>query len=209
MSYSDLTLERACRDLLLVLNERTDLFAGLPGVAVSPFLRAVLEKFVPLGTAIHTEKARSEFIVAPILAEVRQLRNEQVSLFSGVSFDVDPARGLTGTCDFILADSPSQLILRAPVLMMIVEAKNDNMKSGLGQCAAEMFAAREFNEREREGPSTIYGAVTTGSNWRFLKLEDGTIFIDRPEYYLDQLETVLAVLLRSVGGDPSAAGAAA
>jgi hypothetical protein len=42
-----------------------------------------------------------------------------------------------------------------------------------------------------------------------LKLEDGTIFIDRPEYYLDQLETVLAVLLRSVGGDPSAAGAAA
>ena len=136
-------------------------------------------------TSIHTEKARSEFIVAPILAEVRKLMNHRISLFSGVDFNVDPAQGLNGTCDFILAASPVQLFLQRPVVM-IVEAKNDNIKSGLGQCVAEMVAARLFNERQGDGPSTIHGAVTTGSIWRFLKLDGATVFIDQPEYYLDR-----------------------
>lgn len=208
MSYSDFTLDSVCRAFTLDLNEQEDLFAGLAGAPVSSLLRATLDEYVPLATSIHTEKARSEFIVAPVLAEVRRLMKHRVSLFSGVEFSVDPAQGLHGTCDFILAASPTQLFLRAPVLM-IVEAKNDNIKSGLGQCVAEMVAARAFNEREKDGPRTIHGAVTTGSLWRFLKLEGGTAYIDRLEYFLDPVGTVLAILLRCVGGDPSAAGAAA
>lgn len=199
MSYSDFTLEGACRAFILELKEDQDLFADLPGSEVGPRLRALLDEYVPLATAIHTEKARSEFIVAPILAEVRRLMGHRISLFSGVDFTVAPDQGLNGTCDFILAASPVQLFLRAPVLT-VVEAKNDNIKSGLGQCVAEMVAARIFNEREREGPSVIHGAVTTGSLWRFLKLEGGTVFVDQPEYYLDRLEKVLAILLRCVGG---------
>ena len=199
MSYSDFTLEGACRAFMLELKEDQDLFADLPGIEVGPGLRALLDEYVPLATAIHTEKARSEFIVAPILAEVRRLMSHRISLFSGVDFTVAPDQGLNGTCDFILAASPVQLFLRAPVLT-VVEAKNDNIKSGLGQCVAEMVAARIFNEREREGPSVIHGAVTTGSLWRFLKLEGGTVFVDQPEYYLDRLEKVLAILLRCVGG---------
>jgi hypothetical protein len=199
MSYSDFTLEGACRAFILELKEDQDLFADLPGIEVGPRLRDLLDEYVPLATAIHTEKARSEFIVAPILAEVRRLMGHRISLFSGVDFTVAPDQGLNGTCDFILAASPVQLFLRAPVLT-VVEAKNDNIKSGLGQCVAEMVAARIFNEREREGPSVIHGAVTTGSLWRFLKLEGGTVFVDQPEYYLDRLEKVLAILLRCVGG---------
>ena len=199
MSYSDFTIEGACRAFMLELKEDQDLFADLPGTAVGPGLRALLDEYVPLATAIHTEKARSEFIVAPILAEVRRLMGHRISLFSGVDFTVAPDQGLNGTCDFILAASPVQLFLRAPVLT-VVEAKNDNIKAGLGRCVAEMVAARIFNEREREGPSVIHGAVTTGSLWRFLKLEGGTVFVDQPEYYLDRLEKVLAILTRCVGG---------
>ncbi|MBV8383730.1 MAG: hypothetical protein JO355_10860 [Planctomycetaceae bacterium] len=199
MSYSDFTLEGACRAFMLELKEDQDLFADLPGTEVGPGLRALLDEYVPLATAIHTEKARSEFIVAPILAEVRRLMGHRISLFSGVDFTVAPDQGLNGTCDFILAASPVQLFLRAPVLTVVV-AENDNIKSGLGQCVAEMVAARIFNEREREGPSVIHGAVTTGSLWRFLKLEGGTVFVDQPEYYLDRLEKVLAILIRCVGG---------
>ncbi len=208
MSYSDFTLDGACRAFALDLDEYEDLFAGVSGTPVSPLLRATLEEYVPLATSIHTEKARSEFIVAPILAEVRRLMKHRISLFSGVDFNVDALQGLNGTCDFILAASPVQLVLRAPVLT-VVEAKNDNIKSGLGQCVAEMVAARTFNEREKNGPSTIHGAVTTGSLWRFLKLDGGTVYIDRIEYFLDPVGIVLAILLRCVGGDPSAAGAAA
>jgi hypothetical protein len=153
-----------------------------------------------LATSIHTEKARSEFIVAPILAEVRRKRNHRISLFSGIEFSVAPEKRLNGFCDFILSASPTQLFLRSPVLM-IVEAKNDNINSALGQCVAEMVAARIFNERTSEGPTTIHGAVTTGSVWKFLKLDGGTIFVDRPEYYLDRVEKILAILLHCVGGE--------
>jgi hypothetical protein len=97
----------------------------------------------------------------------------------------------------------------SPLLRAVVEAKNDNIKGGLGQCTAEMVAARTFNQRHSEGPSLVHGAVTTGSLWKFLKLSDDTVFIDRSEYYLDQLEKVLGILLHCVGGDPATAGAAA
>jgi hypothetical protein len=132
----------------------------------------------------------------------------RISLFSGIDFNVDPAQGLNGTCDFVLASSPVQLFLRAPAIM-VVEAKNDNVKLGLGQCTAEMVAARVFNQRDHAWPRLIHGAVTTGSLWKFLRLDGGTIFIDRAEYYVDQLDKILGIFLHCVGGDPATAGAAA
>jgi hypothetical protein len=208
MSYSEFTLETACQSFHLELDLGTDLFGTVPVVRVSALLRSILEDYIPLATSIHTEKARSEFIVAPILAEVRRLREKRISLFSGLNFEIDKTQGLEGTCDFILTASPNQLFVSRPVVM-IVEAKNDNIKSGLGQCIAEMVAARLFNRRQQDGPETIHGAVTTGSIWKFLKLDEGRIFIDRPEYYLDQLDKVLGILLHCTGGDPVTAGAAA
>ena len=208
MSYSEFTLEGACRAFSLDPNDTEDLFSGVSGVAVSPFLRTILDEFAPLATTIHTEKARSEFIVAPILGEVRRLMDHRISLFSGIDFNVDVSQGLSGVCDFILADSPIQSFLNAPV-MTVVEAKKDDIKAGLGQCVAEMVAARIFNEREREGARIIHGAVTTGSVWRFLKLTGGTVFIARPENYLDRVDKVLGILLACVEGDAGTAGAAA
>lgn len=208
MPYSQFTLEEACRAFALAPNDTEDLFAAVPGVAVSPFLRTILDEFAPLATTVHTEKARSEFIVAPILAEVRRLLNHRISLFSGIEFNVDLSQGLSGTCDFILAASPVQIYLNAPV-MTVVEAKKDDIKAALGQCAAEMVAARLFHEREGRGALTVFGAVTTGSVWKFLKLDGGTVFIDRAEYYLDRVDKVLGILVSCVGGDAGAAGAAA
>jgi hypothetical protein len=208
MAFSDFTLQSACTTFALELNEENDLFAEIPVAKISPILRASLDEYVPLATAIHTEKARSEFIVAPILGEVRKLMKHQISLFSGIDFNVDPARGLSGTCDFILARSPIQLFLRNP-LMMIVEAKNDSIKSGLGQCVAEMVGARLFNEQHGQEPATIYGGVTTGSLWRFIRLDGPTLLIDRTEYPLEPVGKILAILLHCVGGDPATAGVAA
>jgi hypothetical protein len=199
MAYSDFTLDSALRSLELTLREREDVFADVDEFEVGPSLRATMDENTPLAMAIHTEKARSELIVAPILLEVRRLKRREIGFFSGISFDVTAEKGLNGVCDFILSQSPTQLVLEAPVLP-IVEAKNDNIKSGFGQCVAEMVAARIFNERAGTGPTTIFGAVTTGTAWRFLRLAEGTIFIDRIEYYLDRLEKILGILLHCVGG---------
>jgi transketolase C-terminal domain/subunit len=65
---------------------------------------------------------------------------------------------------------------------MIVEAKNENIKGGLGQCVAEMVAAQIFNEREANAIDTIYGAVTTGEIWKFLKLGGGCFHRFSREY---------------------------
>lgn len=80
----------------------------------------------------------------------------------------------------------------------IVEAKNENIIRGLGQCVAEMYAAKLFNERGENGVSTIYGAVTTGAHWKFLKLEDQTVYVDLKEYYLVNVGKILGILLSMI-----------
>ena len=133
-------------------------------------------------------------IIAPILIEVRRRLNYQVSLFSGVDFNVDPARGLNGICDFLVSRSSEQLFISAPVLT-IVEAKNENIKAGLGQCVAEMIAAQLFNEREGNEIITLYGTVTTGTIWEFLKLEGQVVSIDLSEYFIGNANKILGILL--------------
>jgi hypothetical protein len=193
MSYSEFTLATALRAFALTLDETTDLFHATPEVAVPPRLQDLLDENVPLALAIHTEKARSELIVMPILVELRRMLDRRISLFSGIDFTVDPARGLNGVCDFIVSRSPEQLVLNAPALVLI-EAKNDNIKSGLGQCIAAMVAAQEFNQREGNPAALISGVVTTGSIWKFLRLTETVISVDVPEYYLDRLPKILGIL---------------
>jgi len=198
MSYAEFTLSEVTKRFGLTREESADVFSGTPDVPPSDWLRATLDETVPLALAIHTEKARSELIVMPILVELRKHSEHRISLFSGVSFDVDPAEGLNGICDFIVCRGPEQLVLEAPVLA-VVEAKNDNIKAGLGQCIAEMVAAQRFNGREGTTSGPAYGVVTTGSTWRFLKLSGTEVWIDRPEYYIDRVEKILGILVSILG----------
>jgi hypothetical protein len=193
MPYSAFTLERAQRTFALDLREHEDLFRDVAEHAISPLLEATLDENIPLAMAINTEKARSELIVAPVLVEVRRLLGHRVSLFSGVEFEVAPESGLNGSCDFILAKAPNQWVLTAPVLV-VVEAKNDNLKGGFGQCVATMVAARLFNEREQGEATTVYGAVTTGSLWQFLRLDGSILDIDGREYHIERLAKILGIL---------------
>jgi hypothetical protein len=152
---------------------------------------------VPLAISSNTEKARSEMIIAPILIELRKQLNSEISFFSGIDFTIDPEKGLNGNCDFLISRSPELLILTAPVII-IVEAKKENINGGLGQCVAEMLGARIFNEREGNDIPAIFGAVTSGTNWRFLKLKDQVIEIDLTEYYLTEVNKILGILANSI-----------
>ncbi len=179
MAYRDFTLSRVKTDFDLTIAENVDLFQGVEAIAPSELLSLTLKETIPLVNAINTEKARSELIIAPILLEVRRQQKYQLSLFSGVDFVVAPEKGLNGFCDFILSRSTEQYFISSPTVT-IVEAKNENIKADLGQCTATMVAAQLFNEQESSELKVIYGAVTTGSAWKFLKLEGQTIFIDNP-----------------------------
>ncbi|MCL1474923.1 hypothetical protein [Argonema antarcticum] len=197
MAYSDFKLKELVKQFDLTLNENLDLFTDILEVESSEILKVLLKENAALAVDINTEKARSEMIIAPILLEIRRQLNYQIGLFSGSEFNVAPERGLNGICDFLISLSPERLFISAPVITL-VEAKKEDIKAGLGQCVAEMLAAQLFNEREENEIETIYGVVTSGTNWRFLKLEGKIVSIDTVEYYLRDVEKILGILLSAI-----------
>jgi hypothetical protein len=194
MAYTDFTLERVETELSVVAKPGT-LFPALKALAVPAWLTDMLGRGMQL--AMLTEKARSEFIVAPILLAVRELSGNRVSILSGQRLDVDPSRGLVGECDFILALSEPLPRLRAPIAT-IVEAKKQDIEAGLGQCAAQMFAAQLFNERSVQAYPAIYGCVTSGETWQFLRLAGSDLTYDQPRLYIDNVPEILAAFAASV-----------
>lgn len=202
MAYSNFSLSKVKSDFGLSTDETQDLFAAIAPLQPSDLLTAVLKEQLPLASAINTEKARSELVVMPVLMEVRRQLRNQVAIFSGTSFDVEPTTGLEGRCDFILSRSPEQYYVAAPVLT-IIEAKNESIPSGLGQCIATMVAARLFNQREGNAIDTIYGAVTTGNDWKFLKLSGNTTFIDTSDYFIKEVNKILGILVSTLQPETS------
>ncbi|WP_199249943.1 hypothetical protein [[Phormidium] sp. ETS-05] len=198
MAYSDFTLTKVKQEFNLTTFEKVDIFADAPEIECSQWLKETLAYYLPITRGSNNEKARSEMIVAPILVELRQRLNEKISLFSGVDFTVDESKGLNGICDFLLSKSPEMLAINAPVIT-IVEAKKENLNSGLGQCIAEMVAARIFNEKSGNDIRDIYGVVTSGTNWQFLKLEGQVVKVDLTEYFLSDLNKILGILASGVG----------
>ncbi|MBX9623475.1 MAG: hypothetical protein K2X82_06645 [Gemmataceae bacterium] len=185
----------------------------LPG-SVFPELRPVpvpawLTDFLARGAElrVESEKARNEFIVAPVLLAVRELTGGRAAVFSGERFDVDPAAGLIGECDFLLTLAPAVPIIRAPAVV-VVEAKRQDIAGGLGQCTAQMVAARRFNVRNGRAPATVYGCVTTGEEWQFLRLaDDPVITYDPARLYRNEVGRILAAFLHAVAENAAVAAA--
>jgi hypothetical protein len=201
MAYSDFSLRKVKEQFGLTLVEGVCFLPEItPLMPSTPYLQDVLQESLPLAISMGSEKARSELLISPVLFELRRLLDRKISFFSGEEFTVDQAAGLNGTCDFLISRSPEQLIMEAPV-MVIVEAKKDNIKGGWGQCIAEMLAAQRFNESGSQlislpprAINTIYGTVTTGNIWTFLKLEGKQVTIDLNDYLLLPVERLLGIL---------------
>lgn len=194
MAYTDFDLPEVVQQFKLKLTQ-TSLMEAIPPHAPTPWLSDTLQ----LGrlVAYTSEKSRSEFIVAPILLTCRELQGPECALHSGIRLDVDAEKGLRGECDFILAHAPQLPILQAP-LLVVVEAKKQDIEEGLGQCAAQMVAAHKFNEQQGKPRPRVFGCVTSGETWQFLRLEGDTLVIDAVRYYLGDIEKILGILLAIV-----------
>ena len=193
MPYSNFTVKKVQKDFGIQIIEKVDLFSSIGSREIGDHLKQTLLDNVSLAVAVNTEKARSELIIAPVLIEIRKIFNKEISFFSGIELNIDRERDLTGFCDFIISQSSEQLFLNTPVIT-VVEAKNDNIMSGLGQCAAEMIASRIFNEQEGTILSKIYGVVTSGNMWKFLKLEGNAIYIDLDDYSIKEISKIVGIL---------------
>lgn len=194
MPYSSFSLARVKRDFDLTIVENGRFLPPTQPIAPSTYLQEALSEGLPLAIATGSEKARSELIISPILVEVRKILERKISFFSGEDFTVAPDLDLSGVCDFLLSRSPEQVFIEAPTVI-IIEAKKGDLKPGLGQCAAEMVAAQRFNQENNILIPTIYGSVTSGTAWRFLKLEAQTLSIDFNDYTVPPVEQLLGMLV--------------
>lgn len=199
MAYGDFDLKTAVHQFGLTENQNTDLFAEVEPLEPSDFLRDWLNEFAPVALGVNSERARSEFIIAPMLAESKRRAGTPVTILPGVTFEVDKEQGLTGFCDYLITRSPEFYYVQGPILA-VVEAKRENLIAGLGQCVAVMVAIRLFNEREGTPLPAVFGAVTSGNVWRFLKLEGPTLFIDRLEYHFRDADKILGILVSIARG---------
>jgi hypothetical protein len=198
MAYSDFDLKKVKKNLGINLIERENLFVSIKCYEITAYLQETLAENLPLARAINTEKARSELIIANILVELRKILEHRISLFSGVEFNVDKEKGLNGFCDFIISASTEQLMLSSPIVA-VVEAKNENIIGGLGQCIAEMVASTIFNEQENDAVvKRVYGVVTTGTTWKFLKMDGSDVYIDLDEYPIESPDKIIGILLAMV-----------
>ena len=197
MSYSSFTLDSVKTEFQLEIVIPTNLFCDIAPVKPSAHLTTELARNVPVALAIGTEKAKSEMIVADVLLELREHFDRRISLFSGIDFSVDPEKGLTGVCDFLISLSPVSFVLEAPIIVL-VEAKKDDLLEGLGQCVAEMIAAQQFNAERANSIPCIYGVSTTGADWRFLKLERKKLHIDTEFYSIHGCDKILGILASMV-----------
>ena len=198
MPYSSFTIAQVKRQFQIEVVTET-FFQELPTFAPRDWLINLLRESAPLAVVLGTEKVRSELIVAPLLFEFRELLDRQVSFFSGTDFSIDLESGLNGVCDFLLTRSTSEVSIEAPAII-IIEAKKGELNAGWGQCAAEMIAAQKFNQANEQEIPTIYGSVTTGTQWQFLKLTGQVLTIDPTEYSLNPIDRILGILKWMVSG---------
>ncbi|MBC8111060.1 MAG: hypothetical protein H7Y04_08385 [Verrucomicrobia bacterium] len=202
MAYSKFTLQDVQQRFGLQLESVEEIVTNPVSHPASDFLKAAMKKNVPIAIKIATEKARSEFIIAPIMLELKEIKNDTISFFSGIEFRVDVGKGLTGRCDFIISKDKEQNFLKAPV-MTIIEAKRGDLSDthAMGQCVAEMVAAQLFNKKSERNIPVIYGAITSGNLWKFLSLKEEIVSIENKERAFDlneNIDELLGILLTMI-----------
>jgi len=201
MSYSSFTNLDLKRQFGVEQIYRTDLLTHIAPRPVSDLLKAFLSENFNFALAQGTEKARSEYIIAPVFSELRKQAHEKISVFSGWELNVDAARGLNGFCDFLVSRSPYQSALEAPIVVA-VEAKKEDFEKGISQCIAEMIGARIYNEQLGNPIEEIYGCVTTGDVWRFLKLKGNLAEVESRAFEItEDLEKILGILWAMTFGE--------
>lgn len=191
MAYRTFTAKQI-HEILGLTIQRLALFQNMTVPTVTPSARLQLVLETSLKMAITTEKAVSEYLVSPILTDIK-INNPSIELFSGEQLNVDKERNLNGEIDFLFTRTPNFLAIEAPVFS-ITEAKIGLIDKAIPQAAAQMYGARLFNEMEGYPLEIVYGAVTDGKTWRFLKLQNQILFIDENILYLDNLPLLLGTL---------------
>jgi hypothetical protein len=141
---------------------------------------------------LSTEKAVSERIISPIMTEVLALNTEKIQLFSGEIINADERSGLNGEIDFLFNYRPHSPTPEVPIFS-ITESKIGLLHKAWGQAAAQMLGVFIINEKLGHALEVVFGTVTDGNSWQFMKLENKIVYIDSRVYTLTELPIILGI----------------
>jgi hypothetical protein len=189
MAYSDFTSLEHLEQRLGIKNRVEKLFDDVHPIEPSAQLSAALQLASDL--PLKSEKAKSEWIIVPILTELRLTNHNRITIYSGDMLNADEEKGLKGECDFILAKDIGSFNISYPIIQ-VLEAKKGDIEAGIPQCAAQLMGARIYNEKKGVTLDSLYGCVTTGKDWQFLSLQSD-LKIDRTTYYLSDIGMLLGI----------------
>jgi hypothetical protein len=189
MAYRDFSWD-LLEEQFSITNELINLFPTVRPVHPSEYVQTAIQ--IARGLPLRNEKAKSELIVSPILADLVSRNADFFTLFSGETINADRERGLVGEVDFLIAKRTRTINLNFPILA-IIEAKKNDFDLGRPQCAAQLLGAQRVNAR-RGHDVPLYGCVTTATDWQFFRLENNHFQFDERTWHLDQLADLLGVL---------------
>jgi hypothetical protein len=190
MAYSDFTLLKLKKQFGLE-QKKIRLFPNVKDINPSQRLELDIEEGLQMPK--NTEKARSENLVSPVLKEIFRHNKQKLTLFPGYGLNVNSEQGLNGNCDCIIAGRGDIVELTNPIICL-VEAKNGVIEDGYGQCGAEMYAARLYNDDLGTPIPEMYGIVTNGEEWQFMMLKEQVIYFDAQTFPLNRLPRILGIL---------------
>lgn len=141
---------------------------------------------------LSTEKAVSERVISPIMTEILELNTDKIQLFSGEIINADEDNGLNGEIDFLFNYRPHSPTPEIPIFS-ITESKIGLLHKAWGQAAAQMLGVSIFNQKLNHPLDIVFGSVTDGNSWQFMRLEKNIISIDSRVYTLTELPIILGI----------------
>jgi len=132
---------------------------------------------------IANEQARREFLIAPVLALLSKWIPD---LWIGVEKYIVVNEQLKGSLDYYLTSARN---------LVVIEAKNADIVSGMKQLLVELIA---LDKLEEPTCAHIHGAVSIGDDWRFARLTRATqrITEDLKLYRVpEELDRLIGVLI--------------
>jgi hypothetical protein len=98
-----------------------------------------------------SEDARKQAIIAPILLEVCEITQSQLN----IEYPINVSDQLKGSLDYYINKGKG---------LLVIEAKQADLSRGFTQLAVELIALDQWINSDTP---ILYGAVTTGEDWRF------------------------------------------
>ena len=129
--------------------------------------------------SITSEQARREFLIAPIILQICRQTHKRVRL----EYPITVNDWLKGTLDYYFPD------------LLVIEAKRENLDNGFTQLAVELIALDQWTNSDTP---ILYGAVTTGNDWRFGEFhrQQRQIIQDLKLYRVpEELEILIGILI--------------